>query len=61
MSYEKIRFETEGELAFLTLNNPEKVNALSKKMIHEMIEVLTLLASDESIKVLIINAKGKNF
>ena len=61
MSYEKIRFETDGELAFLTLNNPEKVNALSKKMIHEMIEALTRLASDESIKVLIINAEGKNF
>jgi enoyl-CoA hydratase/carnithine racemase len=37
------------------------VNALSKKMIHEMTQVLTRLASDESIKVLIINAEGKHF
>ena len=61
MSYEEIRFKTDGELAFLTLNNPKKINALSKQMITEMIEVLTQLSSDETIKVLIIKAEGKHF
>ena len=61
MAYEQIRFKTDGELAFLTLNNPKKINALSKQMITEMIEVLTQLSSDEAIKVLIINAEGKHF
>ena len=61
MSYEEIRFKTDGELAFLTMNNPKKINALSMRMVTEMIDVLTRLSSDESIKVLIINAEGKHF
>jgi enoyl-CoA hydratase/carnithine racemase len=61
MPYEEIRFATDGEIAFLTLNNPQKINALSERMIREMIDVLTQVASDESIKVLIINAAGKHF
>jgi len=61
MPYQEIRFATDGELAFLTLNNPQKINALSEQMIREMIDVLTQVASDESIKVLIINAAGKHF
>jgi len=30
MEYKEIMFSTEGEIAFLTLNRPEKINALSK-------------------------------
>ncbi|MBW1698173.1 MAG: enoyl-CoA hydratase [Deltaproteobacteria bacterium] len=61
MTYEEIRFKTDGVLAFLTLNNPHKANALSRKMIAEMIDVLTRLGLDDSIKVLIIRAEGKHF
>jgi enoyl-CoA hydratase/carnithine racemase len=61
MAYEEVRFKTDGELAFLTMNNPKKINALSMRMVTEMIDVLTRLSSDESIKVLIINAEGKHF
>lgn len=61
MPYEEIRFKIDGELAFLTMNNPKKINALSMRMVTEMIDVLSRLSSDESIKVLIINAEGKHF
>ena len=33
MEYKEILFSTEGEIAILTLNRPEKINALSKQMI----------------------------
>ncbi len=61
MAYEEIRFATDGPIGILTLNNPTKVNALSKRMIREMIDVLTSVGSDEAIKVLILNAEGKHF
>jgi len=61
MAYEEIVFSTQGPVAGLTLNKPEKINALSKKMIAEMIDALTGVSTDESIKVIVIRAAGKNF
>jgi enoyl-CoA hydratase/carnithine racemase len=43
------------------LNQPEKINALSEKMISEMIQALTDVSADEDIKVVIIQAAGKHF
>lgn len=61
MNYEEILFSAEGPIGYLTLNNPSKFNALSKKMIGEMIHLLTALSIDESIKVIVIRAAGKHF
>jgi len=61
MAYEEILFSTEGSIAYLTLNNPSKINALSKKMIAEMIQVLGEVAVDETIKVVVIRAAGSHF
>jgi enoyl-CoA hydratase/carnithine racemase len=61
MNYEEILFSSEGPLGYLTLNNPSKINALSKKMIGEMIHLLTALSTDESIKVIVIRAAGRHF
>ena len=61
MPYNEIKFSTKGAIGFLTLNNPQKINALSKSMIGEMIDVLEKASLDESIKVLVIRAAGKHF
>jgi enoyl-CoA hydratase/carnithine racemase len=61
MNYEQILFYSEGPIAFLTLNQPAKINALSQKMIGEMIDALTSISSNEDIKVVIIRAAGKHF
>lgn len=61
MTYEEIKFTTEGPIGILTLNNPKKINALSKQMIREVIDALDRVSTDEHIKVMIINAEGKHF
>jgi enoyl-CoA hydratase/carnithine racemase len=61
MNYAEIKFSTEGPIGILTLNNPQKVNALSKRMIGEIIEILEQVKKDERIRVMIINAEGKHF
>ena len=48
MSYEEILYAAEGPIGYLTLNNPEKVNVLSKNMIGEIIHALDKIAKDES-------------
>jgi len=61
MAYEEILYSTKEPIGWLTLDNSKKINALSKKMISEIINVLGEVASDESIKVLIIRAAGNHF
>ncbi|MFZ3047212.1 MAG: enoyl-CoA hydratase [Desulfatirhabdiaceae bacterium] len=61
MDYNEILFSKEGSIGSLTLNNPQKINALSKKMTGEIIHALTAISGDESIKVVIIRAAGKHF
>lgn len=61
MEYKEILFSTEGPIGILTLNSPETINALSKRMIGEMIDALSKASTDESIKVIIIRAAGKHF
>ncbi len=61
MAYEEILYTTKGTIGILTLNNPKKINALSKQMISEILDVLNGVSEDESIKVVIIRAAGKHF
>ena len=61
MPYDEILYDTIGAVGYLTLNNPQKVNALSKNMIAEIIHALGEISEDESVKVLVIRAAGKNF
>lgn len=61
MNYEETLLTTEGPIAYLTLNRPEKINAMSKRMIREMADALTNVAMDESVKVVVVRASGKHF
>lgn len=61
MAYEEILYSTNGPIGYLTLNNPKKINALSKKMISEIMSALEQVAEDEAVKVLILRAAGKHF
>jgi len=61
MANEETLFSVQGPIAYLTLNNPKKINALSKKMILEVIDILTAISKDESVKVIILRASGKHF
>ena len=61
MAYEEIEFTTSDALGIITLSNPKKINALSKKMIEEITAALHRAADDDNLKVLIIRAAGKHF
>jgi len=61
MTYEEIRLIHDGPIAYLTLSRPEKINAMSKKMVSEMTDALSGLEQEETIKVIIIRAEGSHF
>lgn len=45
----------------ITLNRPDKHNAMSRKMIDELEEVGQHLKSQDSIRVVFLKANGKTF
>ena len=61
MDYQEISFASKGPVGYLTLNNAGKVNALSVQMIKEIISLLTEIADDEALKVIVLKAAGHHF
>ena len=61
MDYKEILSETKGAMCTVTLNNPSKINALSKNMVAELIHAFSALSADEAVKVVILKAAGKHF
>ncbi|MBW2613113.1 MAG: enoyl-CoA hydratase [Deltaproteobacteria bacterium] len=61
MDYQEIIVETEASICTITLNKPEKINALSKNMVAELIHAFTAVSEDETVKVVILKAAGKHF
>lgn len=51
----------EGAVTTLTLNRPERRNALSKDMAHELLAALRRLSADESTGVVIMTGAGQGF
>ena len=61
MSYENICFATEGSIALVTLNRPQRRNALSLALMQELIDCLEEIGSRRDLRAVILAAKGKVF
>ncbi len=53
--------ESKGGVVFLTLNRPEKRNALSRQTLAQLEEALCAIAADTSARVVVLAAKGPVF
>lgn len=58
---ETIAMEQVGRVARVTLNRPEKLNAISRQLQRELIEVLTELERDDSVHVALVSGAGRAF
>jgi len=61
MPYQSISFETEGPIAVVTLNRPQRRNALSLELMTELIACLNEIGRDRSLRAVILAAAGKVF
>ena len=57
--YETITIEHRGKIAILTINRPDKLNALSSKVHLEGVSALDELRHDDSVRVVIITGSGE--
>lgn len=61
MNYRDIKFQVEEDLGFITLNRPEKRNALSMNLMAEVIDLAKSVKKDSRVRVVIIKAEGPAF
>jgi enoyl-CoA hydratase len=59
MNYETITVEKIGAVAKLTINRPDKLNALSSTVHKEGVAALDELRNDDSVRVLVITGAGQ--
>ena len=55
------RVGTDDRIARITLNRPEKMNALSQELLFELRDALEYLETDDSARVIILKGAGRTF
>lgn len=61
MTYQSIILQVNEGVATLTLNRPDKLNALNPSLLQESAKVIRELNDDDDVKVLIITGTGRAF
>ena len=62
MEYEGFTFEKKENIAFLTLNRPEKLNAFTVTMLYVVFpKILSEIQEDDEVRALVITGAGRGF
>ena len=59
--YSHIQVEIEGFVATVTLDEPKKLNAMNVPMLRELLDAVTKVNDDDSIRVAILAGNGRSF
>ena len=58
---ERVKIDIQNNIAVVTLNRPDKMNALDMQMFNAIIKTGEQLAADPSVRVIILTGAGKSF
>lgn len=61
MSFEQIRYDLADRIATITLNRPERLNAVTFRMIDELIAAFDRADRDDEVRAVIITGAGRAF
>lgn len=61
MSFQHLSYETEGRLATITLNRPERLNAIARGMPQEIREAVEKANDDNAVHCIILTGAGRSF
>jgi enoyl-CoA hydratase len=59
MNFETLKLETTGRWATITIDRPEKRNALNAQVRRELLSALDALEAEESVRVVVITGAGE--
>jgi len=61
MEFQEIIYDLSDGIATITLNRPDKLNAFTGRMMHEVIAALDMTDADDNVKVVIFTGAGRAF
>lgn len=59
--YKTIRYEKKDNIALVTIDRPEALNALNSTVIAELEQVVTVLENDSTVRAMILTGEGRSF
>ena len=59
--YETIKYETKDNIAIVTVNRPQAMNALTSQVLDELYDVFGKISEDENVLAAILTGEGKAF
>src|SRR6185437_7027462 len=59
MAYQTLLFDIRDGIAFITINRPDKLNALNDQVVHELADAAERVATDDAIKGAILSGAGQ--
>ena len=61
MTYETIEYTTDGAIARLTLNRPERLNAINTQLVADLRAAVIAANEDHTVRVLVLSGAGRAF
>jgi enoyl-CoA hydratase len=61
VSFEHLRYEVDGEVAIVTIDRQEALNALNQDVLFELGLVFELAAADSAVRALVLTGAGRAF
>lgn len=61
MTYECLLYEVKDGIATLTLNRPERLNALGGSLRQDLFDAVTRAGADPDVRVMVVTGAGKGF
>ncbi|PCH61460.1 MAG: enoyl-CoA hydratase [SAR86 cluster bacterium] len=61
MTFNSLLYQVSDQILTLTLNRPEKMNAFTVEMAHELISAFNTASEDDAVSVIVVTGAGKAF
>jgi enoyl-CoA hydratase/carnithine racemase len=61
MEYNQIRYDVSEQIATITLDRPEQLNAFTNTMLREMIDAFDRVDADDDVRAVIVTGAGRGF
>ena len=61
MTYQHLTYETHNHIALITLDNPEKMNAMTAQMVTSFSRAVEAARCDDQVRVVVLTGRGRGF
>jgi len=59
--YQTLKYEVKNNVAYVTINRPEALNALNKTVLEELFDAFTRIDEDADVRAVILTGEGRSF